>query len=445
MFPFSSPVGLLYAFEDTKNMRIIDDMEDMQHRPLEAPTQSMPAPVQPDSRSAPDGRRLPDRLTLARWMMVAALLALIGWLLWSALPTLQPFIIGLVIAYLLLPLVNRLSSSMPRWAAILVTYICGGVLLYVAFSYLIPLLGRQIGALLDSIPTLVQLQQWRDNLFVYYDRYVPPAFKPQIEQGLDSATATLQGNIADYVQRASAFLWGRVLALLNTFTFLLGFLSLPVWLYYVLSDEAAGRRFLDERLHPRLRADFWNVFSIINSVFSSYIRGQLILCAAVGAAVGIGLLVLQMLGIGIGNYIFILSLIAGITEIIPVLGPTIGAIPAVLIAFTISPVAGFAVLAVYIIVQQLENSLLVPKIIGDSVDVHPAVLTVAMIVLGYLFGLIGIILASPAVAISRDLFVYVYRRLEGIGPQLALVSLRKAPPAAEPAMVATRTELPAEG
>ena len=71
----------------------------------------------------------------------------------------------------------------------------------------------------------------------------------------------------------------------------------------------------------------------------------------------------------------------------------------------------------YIAVQQLENSLLVPRIIGESVGVHPAVLTVAMIVMGTLFGLLGIILAAPAVATARDLFTYTYLRLEGCAPE----------------------------
>lgn len=170
----------------------------------------------------------------------------------------------------------------------------------------------------------------------------------------------------------------------------------------------------------RAPADFWNVWDIFNRVLGGYIRGQIILCVSVGLAVGIGLVGLEMLGFPLGDYVLVLALIAGVTEFIPVLGPTIGAIPGVILGFGISPAAGIAVLLLYIAVQQLENSLLVPRIIGESVGVHPAVLTVAMIVMGTLFGLLGILLAAPAVATARDLFKYAYLRLEGCSPEESL-------------------------
>jgi predicted PurR-regulated permease PerM len=108
---------------------------------------------------------------------------------------------------------------------------------------------------------------------------------------------------------------------------------------------------------------------------------------------------------------------------VPVLGPTIGAIPGVLIGLSISPLTGLAMLALYVVVQQLENSLLVPRIIGDSINIHPAVLTVVIIIAGTLFGIVGIILAAPVIAIARDLVVYSYRRLEGVAPPGAFAAL----------------------
>jgi predicted PurR-regulated permease PerM len=171
-------------------------------------------------------------------------------------------------------------------------------------------------------------------------------------------------------------------------------------------------------VHPRARADFWNVWSIINAVLSNYVRGQLILGFAVGTAVGIGLLSLQLIGIDM-QYILLLSILAGITELIPILGPIIGAVPAVLIGFSISPTAGVAVLILYILIQQLENNFLVPRIVGESIGIHPAVLSVLLIALGQVFGLSGIILSAPAAAIARDLFVYTYQRLSGSNPAVA--------------------------
>jgi predicted PurR-regulated permease PerM len=87
-----------------------------------------------------------------------------------------------------------------------------------------------------------------------------------------------------------------------------------------------------------------------------------------------------------------------------------------------------------VVVQQLENNLLVPRIIGESVGVHPAILTVVLISMGQVFGLLGVVLAAPLTAISRDLFVYVYRRLDGLSPAAARHMISAEGPANEAAM-----------
>jgi predicted PurR-regulated permease PerM len=124
----------------------------------------------------------------------------------------------------------------------------------------------------------------------------------------------------------------------------------------------------------------------------------------------------------------LLAIIAGITELIPIIGPIIGAIPGVIIGFTVSPATGLAVLLAYVVVQQLENNLLVPRIIGESVGIHPAILTVVLIAMGQVFGLLGVVLAAPLSAVARDLFVYTYRRLDGLSPEAARLLIEKDSP-----------------
>jgi predicted PurR-regulated permease PerM len=91
----------------------------------------------------------------------------------------------------------------------------------------------------------------------------------------------------------------------------------------------------------------------------------------------------------------------------------------VIIGFTVSPATGLAVLLVYVVVQQLENNLLVPKVMGDAVDLHPAVVILALVVGGALFGIGGAILAAPTVAAGRDLYRYGFHRLSGQPPSEA--------------------------
>jgi AI-2E family transporter len=107
----------------------------------------------------------------------------------------------------------------------------------------------------------------------------------------------------------------------------------------------------------------------------------------------------------------LLGIISGFTEVIPVIGPILGAVPGVLIAaFSGDWTLLLKVLAVYVGVQQLENNLLVPKIQGDSVQLHPAIIMVALVVGSQVAGLVGLIVAVPVTAIMRDLFLYMYRR-----------------------------------
>ena len=371
-----------------------------------------PAPLEPDDAAYPEPT-YPSWRVLARWLMVVLALYAIGWLLWNALPSLTPFIIGLVLAYLLLPIVNRLDRFMPRWLAILTVYVGGILLLVAAIDYIVPPVVDQIQQLIDSIPSVDRLQQMGQDLLRQYQSRVPPSIQGPIDEGVRSGLRALQANIATTVQSIGRFVISQIFQVLNTLTFLVGFLVIPIWLFFVLNDEAQGRAFVDRLLHPRLRADFWNILGIVNKVFSDYIRGQLLLGLTVGVMVGIGLLILRLLGFRLGNYTLLLAIIAGVTELIPILGPTLGAIPGVLLGLLISPTTGLAMLLVYITVQQIENNLLVPRIVGESVGIHPAILTVVLIAMGHVFGLLGVILAAPLSAIARDLFIYVYRRLEG--------------------------------
>jgi predicted PurR-regulated permease PerM len=399
-------------------MRAVEPQEELQEETTAASTTSGETGTTETDQSARTTTAINPLLRLiARWSLVVLALYIIGSMLWSTRPVLIPFVIGLVLAYLMAPAVDFFDRWMPRWLAILAVYALGLLGIAATFALIIPPLVEQVARLIRQLPSFSEVQTFVDSVVKQYRDQVPPSLQQPIEDSLANLLRSLQNNIDTYLQRGGAFLLNQLIQLLNTITFILGFISLPIWLFYVLYDKQQGRVFFNQLVHPRARADFWNVWEIINNVLGGYIRGQIILCVTVGLAVGIGLVGLEMLGFPLGDYVLVLALIAGVTEFIPVLGPTIGAIPGVILGFGISPTAGFAVLALYIAVQQLENSLLVPRIIGESVGVHPAVLTVAMIVMGTLFGLLGILLAAPAVATTRDLFKYAYLRLEGHSPE----------------------------
>lgn len=370
----------------------------------------------------------PYIFTALRWLLVILAFYIIFWILRQSISGLAPFIIGLVLAYLMLPVVNRLNKSMPRWLAILLVYILFTIIVGISVAYIVPIVGDQTKQLITNIPTTAELQTMGGELLQYYRTSLPENIRVQVEAGVDSALTTFKTNFASYISSVGSFVFNQVLQIANTLAFIVGLLIIPIWLFFVLNDAEDGHQSFNRMVHPRARADFWNVWGIIDNVLSSYVRGQLILGLAVGLAVAIGLFILRFTGINI-PYIVLLSLIAAITELIPIIGPVIGAVPAVLLGFTVSPGAGIAAILLYVIIQQLENNILVPRIVGESVGIHPAILTIALIVMGQVFGLIGVILSAPLTAIARDLFVYTYRRLGGKSPELARANLRGPAPA----------------
>ncbi len=374
---------------------------------------------------------VPPPRTLARWLLVACALGAIGWMLWRARAALTPFAFGLALAYLLMPVVNLLNRRLPRPLAILIVYIAGLALFAGVIAYLVPLVAYQIQQLIAAIPPVGEWRNVAAELFRQYQDRVPPSIRQPIDEALLNALHGLQANVTLYIQRASVFVWGQVMQVINVVSFLVGFFIVPIWLFYVLQDQSHLHAFVDRVLHPRLRADFWNVWDVINHDLSGYLRGQLTLSLLVGVMVVLGMLLLQLLGLG-QNYALLLGLIAMVTELIPVVGPMLGAIPGVLIGLSISPTAALAALLVYVVVQQLENSFLVPRIIGESVGIHPAVLTVIIVAAGYQFGLLAVILAAPLAAIARDVFIYAYRRLDGRAPAESRAGLiPEAKPAAK--------------
>jgi hypothetical protein len=122
-----------------------------------------------------------------------------------------------------------------------------------------------------------------------------------------------------------------------------------------------------------------------------------------------------------GRFALLLALVAGFLELLPIIGPIIAAVPAILLAATAGPQAVAAAFLLYLLVQQVENNLLVPKIQGDAVALHPSAVMFALVVGGAIAGLMGAILALPITAAGRDVLAYLFARLSppGAGPAMA--------------------------
>jgi predicted PurR-regulated permease PerM len=346
-----------------------------------------------------------------RLILVALALIVVWWLLSHAWHALGPFIFGLVLAYLMMPLVDLLDKYLPRVLAILVIYLTFFGALTGVIWWLGPLLSREMRELINDAPTYgTRIQEWSAGITQWYNTLpLSPDARESIENGIRNSVGAL-GSVAQT-------------ALVGTFQFvsratgaIVGFLIIPFWLFYVLLDKEKGIRSFTGMIPAGWRVDIWRILRITNGILGSYIRGQLFLGLIVGIVSTIGMVIVG------APYPFLLGFISGVTELIPVVGPLLGAVPGLILA-AFHPegwLMVLKVLAVYVIVQQLENNLLVPKVQGDSVKVHPAFIMVSLVIGSQVAGLFGLIVAVPVAAILRDVYLYLYRRFaEGYGSKEA--------------------------
>ena len=371
-------------------------------------------------------------------LFVAAVLALLATLLWAAKGALPAFFIGAALAFVLDPAVTWLQRrGLPRWAGILVCYVAVIGLGWALIAFAVPPIAAQTRDFIVHLPELgaavsnVQrgLQEWYGSL------PLPPDLRAALDQSLAGAAAA-------FVEAIRQILGPAVSTVLRAAGFVLGLVVIPVWLFFVLKDRERLPAAIEGGLPEAWGPDAGNVMALVAGVGGRWVRGQLILGAAIFLATAIGLSILTVVGFSeFGQFTLVLALIAGVLEWFPIIGPVIAAVPAILIGLAISPAAAIAAVLLYVVIQQLENNLLVPKVIGDAVDLHPAVMILALVAGGALFGIGGAILAAPTVALARDLYRYTFRRLHGDTPQAAFVLVAPARMRGNPPVEAVEPEV----
>ena len=345
-------------------------------------------------------------------IVIVALLVL--YLLGTVLLTLG---ISVVLAYVLLPVARLLERGMP-WR-----HRREGLSRGIAVSVIfIGILGIMAGVLALVIPpTVEQGQRFAEEFpefftsaratvegwLTRYTEQIPPDVRAKIEEGLAGASSTLTGAAWNVVTQTVSVLSG-------SFSLVLGLVTAPVLVFYLIKDSSSIRSSLSSPFPRSIQPYLQDALDIADRTIGSYIRGQVILGLVVGAVVTIGLLLMGV------PFAFVLGMVAGLTELVPVIGPWIGGAVGVLVTLATEPAMVPWVILLYLGVQIVENVLLVPRIQGDSLNMHPVAVIMVIVVASNYFGLWGVILGPPAVALIRDLAVYFARewnRPPGSGEQ----------------------------
>jgi predicted PurR-regulated permease PerM len=275
----------------------------------------------------------------------------------------------------------RGRGRLPRWAAILVIYLTI-ISVFVAIGVsIIPPLVTQARELWAALPGLLQTsQQWL------------------VDRGLISRAITVSEAVqqtpvpgSDAVSTVLGAIWGVIGGVFGLLTILI------VAFYLLVDSESIVRTFVRLFPRPERRRVIDACHRIVTKV-SAWLAGQVLLAGIIGTTAALGL---WLMGV---PYFYVLALIAAVGEMIPVVGPLLAAVPAVVVAFTVSPALALGVTVFFILQQQFENHILVPKVMERQVGISAVVVIIALLVGGSLLGIMGAILAVPTAAILQVVY-----------------------------------------
>ena len=286
--------------------------------------------------------------------------------------------VAIILAALIEPLVNGLQKKrVPRAIGIILIYALLVIFFSIIIRLLIPPFVEQISLLASNFP---DFWNWLVENFQVIKQYsAEQGYLETIRRGLEG----VEGNLSRVVSVVST-------VIISIFKKVINFLLILVVTFYLVMERDAFAKILRALTPIGQHQYVTELAARIQLKIGSWARGQLLLGLIIGTLSFFGLIFL------LPQYALVLAVVAGVTELVPYLGPTLGAIPAVFLGLTVSPWHGAMVLILYLAI--LENNLIVPQVMKRQVGLNPVVVIVAMLVGARLVGLIGIILAVPVIA-----------------------------------------------
>ena len=343
-----------------------------------------------------------------RLLLIALAVYAVWWLATSSWPALLPFVVGGVVGYAVLPIVNALDRVIPRPLAALLTMTGVIALLALSVAVLIPPLAEQLFKLYQALPSLDELRDSIEELRSTIGT-LPPPTQQVIRDTWAQATATVRTNAELALSRAVELTIAGLLGLFSAISFFLGLLVIPTWVLSVMSDQRRASqglyRLLPEWLQPDVRA----VLRIVDRAFGTFIRGQLTVSLAVGLLTYAGLASLAYLGLPV-SYPVVLAVVATLFQLVPQLGPLVSGTIAFAVGLATGPETALAVLALYFLVQRLVGAFVGSRVERQVTDLHPAILVLVIVALSQL-GPLWVFVAAPVTAVARELWRYAFGRL----------------------------------
>jgi predicted PurR-regulated permease PerM len=332
-------------------------------------------------------------------LTIIYLLSLVRFMFSPILSMLDLLIVPLALSglfyYLLRPVIRYLDKRrVNRTASVLLVYFVIAAMIVVFTIAVWPSLQKQIKDFIDNIPNLLESMQEQITA-LQQNRYLASRF-PNMPDFSD--------RISEYLNKgftAASKYFSGVLAFVTSFVIVIG--TVPVLLFYLLKESDKLAPAVSFWIPERFRRDGLEVMHEIDVALSGYVSGRMISAAILTVMTFTGYLLIGL------PYPLLLAIVSSLFCFIPYVGPFLGAIPSVIVAFTVSPSLVLWVLVVNVIAQQIDDNLISPLVYSKTIDIHPLMTIILLLVAGDFYGILGMILALPVYMVAKIIIQRVYR------------------------------------
>ncbi len=307
-------------------------------------------------------------------------------------------IASIIIAYALNPLINKFEKNkISRLYGVIIVYLSIIAIIFILAVLVIPNSGREIRRLVANLP--MYFEQASKIIDGFYTRYystlggLPPVFEG------------VEGIVMDNIVRVERLIVDSLTAfasgIISFASKIVIVILTPILVLYFLVDKEYFKGLITKLIPNSYREDTLYLASVIDISLKQFIKGRLLMSLYAGVMTAIMLLVLGI------EFPFVIGFITGLADIVPYIGPFLGYIPAVFFASISDPIKIIWISIFWILIQWSENNLVAPKIIGENMGMHPMIILLSIIIGGGVFGVFGMILSVPLVAIGKIILLYL--------------------------------------
>jgi predicted PurR-regulated permease PerM len=315
-----------------------------------------------------------------------------------------PVILALVLYYLLRPVLRVLEGMrISRIWGIVIIFVGVTGILTLLIVLVVPFLRAQTQTLIMEFPSYFMQLLTEVDAFLRSNSYVGEYYINS-SFNIEELLTTLPNTINETFETTATTVLTGITGFISTVTgVLLSIIIVPFILFYLLKDGEKLPETIINMLPPRLRQDTKVVFKEADRQIGAYIQGKIIVGAFIGVMVYIGFLIIGL------DYALLFGVLAGVTSIVPYIGPAIAFTPAAIVAIVISPFMLVKVGIVWTIVQILESNIISPQVMGKTMFIHPITIIFVLLTAGSLFGIVGVIFGIPAYALIKVLVSHFYK------------------------------------